>query len=63
MKKPLYLDGATVRDASGRVVISALNPCTMEERREIVAAVNATICPEARSPHRATQAEAPAKCE
>lgn len=42
MKKPLYLDGATVRDASGRVVISALNPCTMEERREIVAAVNAT---------------------
>ena len=63
MKKPLYLDGATVRDATGRVVISAPNPCTTEERREIVAAVNATICPDARSPHRANHAEAPAKCE
>ena len=40
MKLPLYIDGATVRDATGRVIISALNPCTMAERRQIVRAVN-----------------------
>ena len=42
MKLPLRLDGVTVRDAEGRVVISALNPCTVEERKQIVKAVNAT---------------------
>ena len=30
----------TVRDAEGRVIISALNPCNMTERRQIVRAVN-----------------------
>lgn len=42
MKLPLHIDGATVRDAEGRVIISALNPCNMTERRQIVRAVNAT---------------------
>lgn len=42
MKLPLQIDGATVRDAEGRVIISALNPCNMAERRQIVKAVNAT---------------------
>ena len=40
MKLPLYMDGVTVRDAEGRVIISALNPCTVAERRQIVKAVN-----------------------
>ena len=41
MKLPLVLeDCGTVRDAEGRVVISKLTPCTMQERREIVHAVN-----------------------
>ena len=42
MKLPLEIVGAAVRDAEGRVIISALNPCNMQERRQIVAAVNAT---------------------
>ena len=41
MKLPLVLeDCGTVRDADGRVVVSAINPCTLKERREIVRAVN-----------------------
>ena len=41
MKLPLVLDeSGTVRDADGRVVISQINPCTIQERREIVHAVN-----------------------
>ena len=40
MKLPLEIVGAAVRDAEGRVIISALNPCNMQERRQIVAAVN-----------------------
>lgn len=41
MKLPLVLeDCGTVRDAAGRVVISKINPCTLQERREIVHAVN-----------------------
>ena len=40
MKLPLVLEGHTVRDAEGRVVISAFNPCTDAERRQIVKAVN-----------------------
>ena len=41
MKLPLVLeDCGTVRDADGRVVISKINPCTLQERREIVHAVN-----------------------
>ena len=41
MKLPLEIVGAAVRDADGRVIISALNPCNMTERRQIVKAVNA----------------------
>ena len=41
MKLPLVLeDNGTVRDATGRVVVSNINPCTFGERREIVRAVN-----------------------
>ena len=41
MKLPLVLeDCGTVRDADGRVVISKISPCTIQERREIVHAVN-----------------------
>ena len=43
MKLPLRLVGCAVRDAEDRVIISGLNPCTIEEREQIVAAVNATI--------------------
>lgn len=43
MKLPLVLDGLTIRDAAGRVIVSALNPCTLQERRQIVKAVNASI--------------------
>lgn len=42
MKLPLVLEGHVVRDAEGRVIISALNPCTDAERRQIARAVNAT---------------------
>ena len=41
MKLPLVMEECgTVRDADGRVVVSAINPCTLQERREIVRAVN-----------------------
>ena len=41
MKLPLVLeDCGTVRDADGRVVISKINPCTIQERREIGHAAN-----------------------
>ena len=41
MKLPLVLEeSGTVRDADGRVVISKINPCTIQDRREIVHAVN-----------------------
>ena len=37
MKLHLVLeDCGTVRDADGRVVISKINPCTIQERREVV---------------------------
>lgn len=41
MKLPLKLDGQTIRDANGIVIVSALNPATVDERMEIVKAVNA----------------------
>lgn len=37
---PWHIEGQTIRDANGYVVVSALNPCDMATRREIVAAVN-----------------------
>ena len=37
---PWHIVGQTIRDAQGYVVVSALNPCGMETRRQIVAAVN-----------------------
>ena len=44
MKLPLQIDGAsTVRDDNGRVIISAMNPCTVEERRQIVRAINGSL--------------------
>ena len=47
VKLPLEIVGAAVRDAEDRVIISALNPCDMQERRQIVKAVNATAKKEA----------------
>ena len=38
--RPWRLDGATIRDAEGGVVVSALNPAGMGARRLIVKAVN-----------------------
>lgn len=41
MKLPLVLeDCGTVRDADGLIVIAIFAPCTLEEQREIVRAVN-----------------------
>lgn len=37
---PWRIEGDTIRDASGGVVVSALNPCNMSTRRLIVDAVN-----------------------
>ena len=37
---PWELVGQTIRDANGDVVVSAINPCGMETRKMIVAAVN-----------------------
>lgn len=37
---PWYIDGQTIRDAEGYVVVSAINPCGMATRRRIVEAVN-----------------------
>ncbi len=37
---PWRIEGDTIRDAAGGVVVSALNPCTMSTRRKIVDAVN-----------------------
>ena len=42
MKLPLRTLGQTVVDADGRVIVSAFTKISMEERRQIVAAVNAT---------------------
>ncbi len=45
---PWRIEGQTIRDANGYVVVSAINPCNMATRREIVAAVNALLssaCP------------------
>ena len=42
MKLPVKLEGHTIWDAEGRVIVSALNPCTDAERRQIVKALNAT---------------------
>ena len=38
---PWRIEGQTIRDADGHLVISGINPCNMATRREIVAAVNA----------------------
>ena len=38
---PWKLDGDTIRDASGGVVISAINPCNTAVRKMIVESVNA----------------------
>lgn len=40
MKLPVKIEGHTIRDAEDRVIVSALNPCTDEERRQIVKALN-----------------------
>ncbi len=40
---PVHLEGQTIRDAYGRVVVSAINPCNMAERRMIVKALNNLI--------------------
>ena len=37
---PWRIEGDTIRDAAGGVVVSALNPCNMSTRRKIVDAVN-----------------------
>lgn len=37
---PWRIQGYAIRDANGYVVVSALNPCDMATRREIVEAVN-----------------------
>lgn len=37
---PWELIGQTILDANGDVVVSAINPCDMETRKMIVAAVN-----------------------
>jgi hypothetical protein len=37
---PWHIEGETIRDRDGGVVVSALNPCTMSTRRKIVDAVN-----------------------
>ena len=37
---PWRIEGDTIRDAAGGVVVSALNTCTMSTRRKIVDAVN-----------------------
>lgn len=39
--RPWRLDGVTIRDAFGGVVMSAINPANMDTRRLIVRAVNA----------------------
>ena len=40
MKLPVKLEGHTIWDADGRVIVSALNPCTDAERLQIVKALN-----------------------
>lgn len=40
MKLPLRLDVHAIRDAEGCVIVSGLNPCDMDERRQIVEYVN-----------------------
>ena len=37
---PWRIEGQTIRDANGYVVVSAINPCNMSTRRLIVEAVN-----------------------
>ena len=37
---PWRIEGDTIRDAAGGVVVSAINPCGMSTRRLIVDAVN-----------------------
>jgi len=37
---PWHIEGQTIRDANGYVVVSAINPCGMATRRRIVRAVN-----------------------
>lgn len=42
MTFPLKVDGNTVWDANGRVIISALNPLTPHERKELVELANSS---------------------
>ena len=37
---PWHIEGETIRDRDGGVVVSAINPCGMSTRRMIVDAVN-----------------------
>ena len=43
IKTPWRIDGQAIRDAEGRVVVSAINPATMAEKRLIVKAVNHAV--------------------
>ena len=48
MHLPLRLDGHTIRDADGRVIVSAINTISLYERRQIVKGVNALMADPAR---------------
>lgn len=48
MHLQLRLDGHTIRDADGRVIVSAINPISLYERRQIVKGVNALMANPAR---------------
>ena len=39
---PWRIEGQTIRDRDGYVVVSAINPCNMSTRRQIVDAVNSS---------------------
>ncbi len=43
---PWHLQGYTIRDAKGGVVVSAIAPCNMATRRQIIKAVNGTGTPQ-----------------
>lgn len=42
MKLPLRLEGCCVRDAEGSVIISGINPIDIDERKQIIEAVNSS---------------------
>ena len=58
---PWRMDGETIRDADGHVVISALNPCGMATRRRIVRAVNDLSLADEVRPNREAQCDRDAK--